>query len=532
MYTYFARAGLVPVVLLAAALFSPAAAQQQQLDDVKLVRQIYAVADLVIPVDRAPRRITCGSIKPETPEPQKAAATADPTREAKLIRLITDSIQPQSWSTCGGPGTINYCGQTMSLVINHTPDVQEQVANLLAALRRLMDEEVAVEVRFLSVAADFLEHCCAKDCPLRGALQRPIALDGTQLACLLEAVQADVRTNVMQAPKLTLFSGQCSILSVGDERKFVTGISLIPQEGGAKVTPKVETLSSGVELSVRPVISADRRFVRMNCLALLKSIDTPVPVFPVNVPILPAGSDEKAPTTTFTQFIQLPKVQTLVVDKTFVVADGHTMLLDAGTRISEGRKVYGPSVLSEIPYLGRLFKNVCYGRELEHVLLMVTPRIIVRQEEELKMHAPPAKAVASRQATDSNPVPAAVKKLMKHFSSAYKAGKYQEAEVWAQLACQLDPDDPVASAAVHIARLRGQQPAPMPPVARCVAEEGAADCQPAKEWCPKLAALLAKYEAACAAGRLDEARQCAAKALALDPTCFRKGPVTPSMPGR
>src|SRR5439155_24175250 len=45
----------------------------------------------------------------------------------------------------------------MALVINQTPDIQEQVADLLAALRRLQDQEVAVEVRMISLSETFFE---------------------------------------------------------------------------------------------------------------------------------------------------------------------------------------------------------------------------------------------------------------------------------------------------------------------------------------------------------------------------------------
>src|SRR5262249_50057270 len=66
-------------------------------------------------------------------------------------------IQPKSWSEMGGPGTIDYFPLTMSLVINQAPDIQEQITDLLAALRRLQDQEVSVEVRFITVAEDFFE---------------------------------------------------------------------------------------------------------------------------------------------------------------------------------------------------------------------------------------------------------------------------------------------------------------------------------------------------------------------------------------
>src|SRR5262249_13446819 len=40
---------------------------------------------------------------------------------------------------------------------NQTPDIQEQIADLLAALRRLQEQEVAIEVRFITLAEGFFE---------------------------------------------------------------------------------------------------------------------------------------------------------------------------------------------------------------------------------------------------------------------------------------------------------------------------------------------------------------------------------------
>src|SRR5207248_5207817 len=79
------------------------------------------------------------------------------TQQETLMKLITSTCSPRSWTEMGGPGTIDYFPMTMTLVINQTPDIQEQVADLLAALRRLQDAEVAVEIRLISIAEGFFE---------------------------------------------------------------------------------------------------------------------------------------------------------------------------------------------------------------------------------------------------------------------------------------------------------------------------------------------------------------------------------------
>jgi len=39
-------------------------------------------------------------------------------------------------------------------------------------------------------------------------------------------------------------------------------------------------------------------------------------------------------------------------------------------------------MLAQLPYISRLFKNVGIGRDTESLMMMVTPRIIIQEEEE------------------------------------------------------------------------------------------------------------------------------------------------------
>jgi type II secretory pathway component GspD/PulD (secretin) len=59
------------------------------------------------------------------------------------------------------------------------------------------------------------------------------------------------------------------------------------------------------------------------------------------------------------------------------------VLLGGLKTLSESRNEFGPPFLSKIPYLNRLFKNVGVGRQSQHVMIMVTPRIIINSEEEI-----------------------------------------------------------------------------------------------------------------------------------------------------
>ncbi|NBR04624.1 MAG: hypothetical protein EBT92_02525 [Planctomycetes bacterium] len=381
------------------------------------------------------------------------------TMEEMLIKLLTSTISPQAWNNMGGPGTIEYFPLTMSLVINQSPDIQEQVADLLTALRRLQDQEVAVEIRFISIAEDFYERIGVDfnlniktdrntqrfepqiqsgqykpsgfindpnfdrmiagitpsgnftsdlDIPIKqtsyplampsfggypglpgaGGLAMGLAfLSDIQVFLFMEAVQGDRRTNVMQAPKLTMFNGQNANIIVAENQFFVTGVNVSTLiNGNITFAPQVQAFPFGVYMNVQPLISADRRTVRLNIpVTLTNLVPGPVSLFPVVVPIFPSSSalsTNPGDPITFTQYIQQPVINTIAVQTTVSVPDGGTVLMGGIKRLSESRNEYGPPILSKIPYLNRFFRNNSYGREAESLLIMVTPRIIIQEEEE------------------------------------------------------------------------------------------------------------------------------------------------------
>jgi type II secretory pathway component GspD/PulD (secretin) len=389
------------------------------------------------------------------------------THEDMLIKLVTSTIEPRSWAEQGGPGTIDYHPLTMALVINQTPDIQDQVQDLLNALRRLIDQEVAVEVKFISIAEDFFERIGVNfnmnivnknrqalqyqpeltsgqfaqpgyinvfqpsnflsgltpagtltndlnipitnntysqavppfggypGVPGFGGLTLGLAfLSDIQVFLFMEAVQGDVRSNVMQAPKLTLFNGQTATITVSDYQFFTIGVNV--QNGGFGqliYNPQTTLFPLGTFMTIQAVISGDRRFVRLSLTPRLSNIvNGEVNLFPVVTPIFPLfdGTATGQPVV-FTQFVQQPRLTSVSVQTTVAVPDGGTVLMGGLKRLSEGRNEYGPPIISKIPYLSRLFRNVGYGRSAESLLIMVTPRIIIQAEEEEKQtgYTPP-----------------------------------------------------------------------------------------------------------------------------------------------
>jgi Flp pilus assembly secretin CpaC/tetratricopeptide (TPR) repeat protein len=214
-------------------------------------------------------------------------------------------------------------------------------------------------------------------------------LNDIQVYLFMEAAAGDRRVNVMAAPKLTLFNGQTASISVSDIQFAVTNVTVVSVNGQLVFVPQNTPLpgpgQGALTVTIQGVVSADRRFVRLNLpVTLSAQTGASVPLFPITTFITPVfeGGSQGQPIP-FTQFLQQPSFTTLTINTTVVCPDGGTVLLGGFKQLSEGRNEFGPPFLSNIPYLNRLFKNVGIGRETKHIMIMVTPRIIINSEEEI-----------------------------------------------------------------------------------------------------------------------------------------------------
>jgi general secretion pathway protein D len=212
----------------------------------------------------------------------------------------------------------------------------------------------------------------------------------------IEAAQGDSRANVLQAPKVTLFDGQIGNISDTSARPFV--MSLIPVVGDFAVAqqPVIVVLNEGTQLNVQAVVSSDKRFVRLTLVPFFSRIgevdtftfDGSTTTRSGSVVIDPETGE---PTTDRNDVevirtgttVQLPTFAFTSVSTTVSVPDGGTILLGGIKRLREQRIERGVPLLSKIPYVSRLFRNIGIGRDASSLMLMVTPRIIIQEEEEL-----------------------------------------------------------------------------------------------------------------------------------------------------
>lgn len=366
-----------------------------------------------------------------------------------LMMLLQQTIEPTSWEALGGVGTMAPYPQNLSLVISTTSDVHDQIVDLLESLRRLQNLQITIEVRFITLSDSFFENIGVDfdvrfddnaqgipaddsgsavtigldaqgvptaDLDIRfdqqtiGAATPPFGggqgistigfaiLSDIEAFFFLQAAQGDTRTNIMQAPKVTLFDGQIASINDTVQRPFVT--SIIPVVGDFAVAqqPVIVVLDEGTRLNVQGVVSDDKRFVRLTLVPTFSQIGDVTTFTYEGSRTSRTNSSNETDTngdgvvderdeneqediiqgTT----VQQPTFAQTSVSTTVSVPDGGTILLGGIKRMSEGRSEQGIPILSKIPYVSRLFRNTGVGRTSTSLMLMVTPRIIIQEEEE------------------------------------------------------------------------------------------------------------------------------------------------------
>lgn len=377
-----------------------------------------------------------------------------------LIQLITLTIDPDSWSSGGsgeGTGEIMPFYTNLTLVISQTQEVHEKIVDLLKQLRRLQDLQITIEVRFISLSDNFFERIgidfdvsledgqpgpafnptqdkwrpgrvvgaqqtatgtgftpnldidfrqgsFGSAVPAFGGFDPATAanfgfaiLSDIEVYFLLQAAQGDTRSNVLQAPKVTLFNGQSAQVVDILQRPFVTGIIPVVGDFAAAHQPVVVVLNEGTSLHVQAVVNSDRKYVRMTLVPTFTRIGD-VETFTFNGRTTTSGGTVKVdptdPSKTVTDggsvtqegtTVQLPQQVQTQVSTTVSVPDGGTILLGGVKRSREIRNERGVPLLSKVPYVNRLFRNVSIGRETSSLMMMVTPRIIIQEEEIAKL---------------------------------------------------------------------------------------------------------------------------------------------------
>lgn len=401
------------------------------------VLAMYEVRDLIHAVPDFPGRdiniSPSGGLEPpdeDFDEREGLVVTAD-----ALDALIRDNVATESWDE--DPANNLRITESGTLVVNQTPEVQDQIVRLLEDLREATGIMVNIQARFLNVEDNFLEDIGVDfrglgspglgtnrffddfgDPTTQADLGEEIGqgtdvggfyddgedgevlarvenlydselgdndvLTGTgglsfqwtylndlQMEMILRAVSKSERIELVTAPNLLVFNTARANLTVLNQVAYVQDYDVEIAQNASIADPIIDVIEDGVILDVRPVVSADRRFITLELRPTVAQLQRPIREVSTS---LGTGGEVT---------IQLPEVEISRVRTSVPMPDGGTVLL-GGLKIHEERQQRsGVPILNKIPLLSLLFERKGIYTTNRKLLILLKAKIVIPDE-----HAP------------------------------------------------------------------------------------------------------------------------------------------------
>ena len=377
--------------------------------------RVYDVRDLLINLeDREPDLTTQSGRVAETEEQRTAVGGDTFDRVREIINLITSTIEPASWSANGGKGMIAAReGMLGDIVVTHILGVHKGVEGLLAALRSSADLQITIEARFIRVSDNFLEayghnlntlDLRGQDDAERGGIFTAAgdtfsntgatnALGGTAsglnltyqifgglfIEGFLKAVQESDEAETVTAPKITLSNTQRGSIKVVTTESYISSYTIVSQTP----QPVMSEIDEGTTFNVRPVVSADRKYVSLE----VHPVITDVTLVSTNFVTGGAAASGGGTTASNTNVIQRPQTTKQELSVTVSVPDKGILMIGGLGKSSETRTSKGVPILSKIPIIKRLFSSDVIDRDIalaDNLIILIKPTILIREEEEVR----------------------------------------------------------------------------------------------------------------------------------------------------
>jgi type II secretory pathway component GspD/PulD (secretin) len=195
-------------------------------------------------------------------------------------------------------------------------------------------------------------------------------LNDLEMELILRAVSKSERIQLVTAPRVLVFNTARANLTVLNQVAYVRDYDVEIAQGASIADPLIDVVQDGVILDVKPVVSADRRFITLEVRPTVAELKRPIAE-------LATGLGSATAVT-----LQLPELEISRVRTTLPIPDGGTVLL-GGFKLHESTdQRSGIPFLNKIPFLSFLFErkgNYVSNRKL---LILLKANIVIPTEQE------------------------------------------------------------------------------------------------------------------------------------------------------
>ena len=212
-----------------------------------------------------------------------------------------------------------------------------------------------------------------------GSLQWTL-LDDISFEVVMRLVSRSEKNHILTAPKLTLFNTQRGNFRISNQMAYIRDYDIQIATAAVALDPVVDVVSDGISLDVRPIVSADRRFVTLELRPTVAQLfPTPPGIFSVTTNVTAPGAPitDALPITIETPIVNIQRIRTTVV-----VPDKGTLMLGGLTVFFDEEADSSIPMWRSIPILGNIGSLKVKGLQRKQTLIICRVRIIIPGEEE------------------------------------------------------------------------------------------------------------------------------------------------------
>ncbi len=173
---------------------------------------------------------------------------------------------------------------------------------------------------------------------------------GKEMELMIHALEEDIRTNTLSAPRILTLSGQEAVIMVGTKYPILQ--TQVSGTSGTSTTTLSYYQDIGVQLYVVPQISGDEKFVNMIIHPVISSYTQTV------------GTNA------------YPILITREAETQVLMEDSETIVIGGLLKDVKSKGKIGVPILSDIPLIGNLFTTRTTDIEKIDLLIFITARVI------------------------------------------------------------------------------------------------------------------------------------------------------------
>lgn len=200
-----------------------------------------------------------------------------------------------------------------------------------------------------------------------------------ELAAFIHALKARHTYSELMAPRLTVYNTQRAHMFVATQTSYIADYEI----SGDMYDPVIRQYLEGVVFDVRPIVSADRRYITLELRPTTAQLEGP----PQRIVIRAWQVFDTTPPTFIVMELPVlfPIMSIRKVRTTVTIPDGGIIMLGGMMKDIKFRAQNGVPFLSNLPIVGKLFRWDVLDNERRNLSILVTARLLLFEEEEQKL---------------------------------------------------------------------------------------------------------------------------------------------------